>query len=84
MYVWERYSIRRGGEGIPRGITAIPENNSRFITAIVRTYIIFLSMLAMHPPREIFVTVGIFRKNTSKYAKLMVELYICDNLNQIY
>ena len=27
---------------------------------------------------------GVFRKNSSKYAKLMVELYACDNLNQIY
>ena len=32
-----------------------------------------------------FFTVGIFiKRNTSKYAKLMVEPYICDNLNQIY
>ena len=30
-----------------------------------------------------FFTVGIFRKNTSKYAELMVEPYICDNLSQI-
>ena len=36
------------------------------------------------PPREKFFTIGIFKKNTSKYAKLMFELYICDNLNQIY
>ena len=27
---------------------------------------------------------GIFRKNTSKYAKRMIEPYICDSLNQIY
>ena len=36
------------------------------------------------PPGENFLTIGIFRKNTSKYAKLMVEPYTCDNLNQIY
>ena len=33
---------------------------------------------------EKFFTIGIFRENTSKYAKLMAEPYICDNLNQIY
>ena len=33
---------------------------------------------------EKFFTVGIFRKNTPKCAKPMVEPYICDNLNQIY
>ena len=33
---------------------------------------------------EKFFTVGIFRKNTSSYAKLMVEPCIGDNLNQIY
>ena len=36
------------------------------------------------PPGEKFFTVGIFRKNTSKYAELMVEPYICDSLNQVY
>ena len=38
------------------------------------------------PPRggEKFFTVYIFRKKTSKYVKLTVELYICDNLSQIY
>ena len=36
------------------------------------------------PSGKKFFTIVIFRKNTSKYAKLMVELYICDNLNQIY
>ena len=33
---------------------------------------------------EKIFTVGIFRKNASKYAKLIVEPYICENLNQIY
>ena len=36
------------------------------------------------PPGEKFFTVSIFRKNVSKYAKLMVEPYICDNLNHNY
>ena len=36
------------------------------------------------PLVEKFFTIGIFRKNTSKYAKLMVEPYICDNLNHNY
>ena len=31
------------------------------------------------PSGEKFFTDGIFRKNTSKYAKLMVEAYISDN-----
>ena len=31
-----------------------------------------------------FFTFGIFRQNASKNEKLMVETYICDNLNQIY
>ena len=31
-----------------------------------------------------FFTVGIIRKNISKYAKLMVEPYICDSVSQIY
>ena len=35
-------------------------------------------------PREKFFTIGNFRKNTSKYEKLMVEPDICDNLNQIH
>ena len=37
-----------------------------------------------NPPGEKFFNAGIFRKNASKYAKLMVERYVCDNLNQIY
>ena len=32
--------------------------------------------------KEIFNT-GIFRKNTSKYAKLMAELHACGSLKQI-
>ena len=36
-------------------------------------------------PGEKFLNTGIFfTKSVSKYAELMVELYICDNLNQIY
>ena len=35
----------------------------------------------MNPP--LFI-IGIFRKSASKYAKLMIELYVCDNLIQIY
>ena len=34
-------------------------------------------------PRELFFSIDI-RKNASKYAKLMVEAYICHNLNQIH
>ena len=43
-------------------------------------------MVAILPPDEKFFTVGIFKKNISKYAKLMVmvEPYICDNSHQIY
>ena len=37
-----------------------------------------------NPPGEKFFTVSIFRKNVSKYAKLIVEPYICDNLNHNY
>ena len=59
-----------------------------FITEIVRSYIIFVYIRAisplLHPPGKKFFTVGIFRKNISKYVKLMIESYICDNLNQIY
>ena len=33
--------------------------------------------------KKIF-NIGIISKNTSKYGKLMVEPYFCDNLNQIY
>ena len=36
------------------------------------------------PPGEKFFILGIFWKNTSKYAKLIVEPHICNNLNQIY
>ena len=35
------------------------------------------------PLGEKFCTVGIFRKNTSKYTDLMIEPYICNDLNQI-
>ena len=42
-------------------------------------------MGGIHPsPRENSFTIGIFKRITSKYAKLMIELYICDNLNQTY
>ena len=37
-----------------------------------------------HSPGEKFFNIGIFKKNTSKYAKLMVEPYICYNLRQTY
>ena len=30
------------------------------------------------------ISIGIFRKNTSKYAKLIVESYMYDNVNQIH
>ena len=33
---------------------------------------------------EMFFTIGVFRKNTSRCAKLMVDLYVCDILSQIY
>ena len=36
-----------------------------------------------NPSGKKFFTVSIFRKNVSKYAKLMVEPYVCDNLNHI-
>ena len=36
------------------------------------------------PPGEKFFTVNVFRKNISKHSILMVEPYICDNLNQTY
>ena len=36
------------------------------------------------PWGENFFTVGIFRKNSSKYANLMIESCICDDLSQIY
>ena len=35
-------------------------------------------------PEEENFSVGTFRKNISNYAKLKVEPYTCDNLNQIY
>ena len=36
------------------------------------------------PTWENFTTVIILKKNTSKYAKLMVESHVCDKLNRIY
>ena len=39
---------------------------------------------AKYPPGQKYFTIVIFRKKTSKCAKLMDETYICDNLNQIY
>ena len=35
-------------------------------------------------PVENFFNIVIFRKNSSKYAELVVEPFVCDNLNQIY
>ena len=35
-------------------------------------------------PLKKFFTIGIFKKNASKYTKIMVESHICDNLNQNY
>ena len=35
-------------------------------------------------PENFFFNIDIFRKNTSEYAKLMVEPCICDNLNHNY
>ena len=37
-----------------------------------------------NPSEDKFFTVGIFGMNISKYGKLIVESYICDNLCQIY
>ena len=37
-----------------------------------------------YPPGAGIFTVVFFWKNTSNYAKLIVEPYICDNLNKIY
>ena len=34
--------------------------------------------------REIFFSLILFRKNASKYPKVIAEPYICDNLNKIY
>ena len=54
-------------------------------TAIVRSYIIFVYIRAIlfsrggkYPPRMKFFTVGSFKNNISKYAKLTVKPYICD------
>ena len=44
----------------------------------------FLKNGEVTPSGAKFFTVDIFRMNTSKYAKLMVQSYICDILNQIY
>ena len=63
-----------------------------FVLEIVKSYIFFVYIggntppvgTEKTPPNENFFIVGIFGKNTSIYAKLMGELYICDNLNQIY
>ena len=57
---------------------------------IVKSYIIFVYKGAIltqlgggiTPPEEKIFTIGIFRKITSKYAKLMVEPHICDNLKK--
>ena len=37
-----------------------------------------------YTPAEKFFTVDIFRKNASKYVKLIVKPYVCGNLYQIY
>ena len=60
-----------------------------FIIAIVRLYIVFCIFGGQYSPRRAerkppgknFSTIGIFNNNTSKYAKLMVEPFIGDNLN---
>ena len=44
----------------------------------------FFPQGGVSPPRGNFLTVRIFRKNTLKFAKLMVEPHVCDNLSQIY
>ena len=58
-----------------------------FIIPVVRSYIILLYVGAIpfgeevtHPGKKSLAT-SIFRKDTSKYAKLMLEPYICDILN---
>ena len=65
-----------------------------FMIEIITSYITFGCVGTIPPSRrgesnplprgEPFFTVSNFRKNTSKYAKLMVEPYICDNLNHNY
>ena len=33
---------------------------------------------------EKFFNIDIFRNSVSKYSKLLVKLYVCNNLNEIY
>ena len=40
--------------------------------------------LAPPPSAEKIFNIGIFRKNASKYTKVMVAQDVWDNLNQIY
>ena len=67
-------------------------NCKTFIDCIISNIIYFLYIWGQYfthkgegnPQGRIFFTVGIFKKNILKYAKLMFEPYISDNLNQIY
>ena len=52
--------------------------------AIVRSCKIFVYMGAILTKVTPYRGFGIFRKDTSKYAKPMGEPYICYNLKQIY
>ena len=36
------------------------------------------------PPGKNSLSIDIFRKDASKYANLVVELYVCDNFNEFY
>ena len=65
---------------IPIIFKLIYNNNSKII--YMHIHIMFGDILPT--TREKFFKICIFRKNASKYAKLMVESYICDNLNQSY
>ena len=58
-------------------ISFIYNSNSR----IIYNFCMYGSNL---PRGRNFFAICIIRKNASKYAKLMVESYICDNLYQVY
>ena len=68
--------------------TLISNSSSKIIHSfcIHRVYLYTYILYTYSSPGEgeKFFTVGIFRKDTFKYAKVMVEPYICGNLNQIY
>ena len=59
---------------------------------MVKSCIIFVHMGAILPPQEgsnslqgrNFLPLLFSERSPKKYAKLMVEAYICDNLNKIY